>query len=633
MFECRACIGRAARAVTREVLDARTTHRHLISTPRLSIPPSRRRLATSATATTSHDGDSFDIPTSGMSKSGDMRRTSNRPKKTEAALSPRDEKALRTEVEWLKDPKKFADHVHYTLRNNQPDKALDLCRIASRKQDCVVAWNHTIDWHVQQGRYARAIEIYNEMKKRGQFPDSHTYMMLFRSFPQHQTHQGLEFHQHMCTKALKIYTSMNAPDARVKPSIMHTNAMLRLCSLAGDMDALWNVASQIPESGPSAADYRTYSVLIGAIRHAAKAGDGKEVMPQEEYAQKMQKAVNEGRRIWQEVVVKWRGGEVAIDEQLVVEMANLLLISKRMQDWDDVLALVQQTTKIERLIAPVGSPDRTTGHVPREAETVVVEDSEGWVESPANHSFKPVIGPTKDPEKFRKTETMAWVAPGNGLLSVLLDACREMRIPKTAQAYWDELTSKHDVRPDLNNFQSMLRILNINRSSKKAVEVVERMHSLGIKPRNVTYRLAMSACQRDWKNTNIMHNATALIDDMQKHLLYPECQTLECYLSLALQTADGKNIIRAIDRMDPLVHLMRSRIVYGADGVESSEKTHILYKETALRVIKSLIGAIDTLMNRGLVPKTDFAHWSARRSHLQGFVGRSENSVQDQRDR
>jgi len=147
-------------------------------------------------------------------------------------------KALDIELRYLKDPLKLSEHVKYTLRCNKPTKALDLCRLASKTMSCVVSWNAVIDWLMRAKKINEALKVYNEMKKRAQFPDNYTYMMVLRGLG-FRSHIGQPVKEENVSKAVAIYTSMNAPTSRVKPNIMHTNAALNVCALALDMDALW----------------------------------------------------------------------------------------------------------------------------------------------------------------------------------------------------------------------------------------------------------------------------------------------------------------------------------------------------------------------------------------------------------
>lgn len=534
-----------------------------------------------------------------------------------------DEKSLKKELEWLKDPAKFADHVHYTLRSQQIEKALNLCRIASKSMSCIVAWNHVIDWHVKNEKVNAAIDIYNEMKKRGQFPDSYTYMLLFRAVPIQKAHDKKEYHSQMANKAVAIYNSMSSPTSRVKPSIMHTNAVLRLCSLSRNMDLLWSVASQIPESGPASADHITYSILLSAIRFGAMGPGTGEMVYVDQIAENRNQAVNEGRRIWQEVIPRWRAGEVMVDAQLVRAMAKLLSISKRMEDWDDILNLAQQTTNIQRLIPPLGSPDRKTDHVPLpkdpeedvEKQTSNAEDTEGWVPTPASNAFRPVQIPANDQAHPNRRRSLVYVQPENGVLNVLLEACTNMRIPKTAHAYWDLLTKEYNVSPDLDNYECMLRLLRINRSSRRVVQVMTEMKDEGLKATPRTYRIAMGACARDKNNANIVDNMTVIVDEMMKAMQSPDIATLDEYLDIAFITEDPPHIAKALDRMHLVVYQFQKQLNAEAGAADQG------YKDRILRFYKHLSGCVDSFAKREDVPEEDVEKWMARRSEYDSLVG------------
>lgn len=612
MLECRACVSHAIRVIAGDAQYA--TARPLMLTPHLSnIGHHRRRRLATAVHPLSHDN----VPGKGKGKAKDEDALSVLEpieKPTVEHYSPHQRggqivianaKALRKELDCLKDPIKLADHVHHVLRCEQPDRALDLCRLASKNMPCTVSWNHVVSWHMGKKLISKAMDIYNEMKKRGQFPDSYTYMCLLKGFAQNKEHT---------MKAVSIYNSMSSPTSRVKPSIMHTNAALRVCSLTHDMDALWGIVSKLPEKGPNAPDAKTYTTILQAIRHSAM---GDEADPSLMASQR-QEAVNEGRRIWQEIITKWRAGELVIDETLVVAMADLLLISRRMEDWDDVLNLILQTTKLERLIAPLGSPERQTEHVRRDEEMdplsqmPVEEDYEGFMPTPSANAFKPVTPPSRDPDRPNKRSySLAWIHPGNAILSVLVRACTMMRTPKTANLYWDTLTAPpYKVLPDLSNFHTLLRLLRINRSSQRTAHVIQRMHNeVGIQAIPVTYAMAMSVCARDHKNRNIIDIATDVVDDMDKHLDYPDIQTLEGYLSVALTTNNGPNIVKAINRL-------------------------MLFKKDlrdAPSLFQAMIGSVETLLWKRLVPDDAVEYWQEKRKELDGLLSTSKFNLQDKR--
>lgn len=632
MFECRACLSRTLRAIAGDALNARSIGRTRPPnlTPRRTTPPIRRAASTSAaTKNTSvlqtSNGDDF----------GDGDSVDTADATAEKRLARKGEKALRTELQYLSDPLKLAEHVHYTLRCRKPEKALNLCRLASKERQVIVSWNHCVDWYMTNNQPDEAIKIYNEMKKRAQFPDSYTYVLLLRGLARQGNHPAMGKRASV-VKAMTIYNSMMAPNSRVKPSIYHTNAALRVCSEALDMDALWTVAARLPSHGHGAPDHMTYCILLNAIRHGAF-GDTPIGATLDQISGRRQEAVNQGRRIWQEVIKKWRAGEVHIDEELVCAMGRLLLISKRAQDWDDLFNLVHQTMKIERQIAPIGSKTRHLEHVPQEhdystEEPEPAEDAEGYQDAPSVKAFNPVAPLPPDTSKGKKASSLAYVTPGNPTLSMLISACTELRTPKTANAYWSLLTKvdgPYQLEVDRDNFHALLRLLGKSRSSAKAIEILKSMPDNGVKPLNSTFRIAMSTCMRDKNNHNALQHARAVVDEMEKQYANPDMHTLTQYLNLALNTSDGPKIVSALDRLNPIVEKLRSKISGGRHKPRSAQ-ADIRDKGETMDLFQAMVGAIDTLLHRGFVPSEDLGRWRGQRAALTKLIGLMKGKLGEQ---
>ncbi|GIZ37570.1 hypothetical protein CKM354_000101300 [Cercospora kikuchii] len=598
MLECSACVSRVLRSIAGDGRHAASlSTRPLILTPHLAQRPHRRRLATAVEVETpSKDALSGLVPV-------EKPTVEQFAQKRGGPILIANEKALRKELEYLKDPLKLADHVDYVLRCEQPDKALDLCRLASKHMNCIVSWNHVVAWNAHNGRPAKAIAIFNEMKKRGQFPDSYTYMRLLTALSESKEEVG---------KIVSIYHGMCSPSSKVKPNTSHTSAALRACSLAGDMDALWGIVSRLPEKGPNAPDAKVYTTILQAIKHNALGAEADVGLME---AQR-QDAVNEGRRIWQEVISKWREGALMLDESLVVAMADLLLLSNLMQDRDNVLDLIHQTTGLERQIAPVGSLERRTGHVPverpahEEARIAPAEGLHDFTPVPSFHAFKPVT-PAMRSDKSKRPQALVWVRPGNGILAMLIRVCDVMRTPKALNSYWDILTSApHRVIPDPANFHYMLNVLRTNRSSVRASHVLQRMHDeVGVKALPMTYILAMRICARDRNNPNIIDIATDIVNDMEKHLHPLDMQTLQMYISLAQKTNNGPNIIEALNR----VLEMEEKIFKSDPQTKSVASEH---NAVAMDVYSAMRSAIDQLLVRNLIPKGAEAHWQEVRKKV-----------------
>ncbi|KAF2211009.1 hypothetical protein CERZMDRAFT_44216 [Cercospora zeae-maydis SCOH1-5] len=595
MLECSACVSRVLRSIAGDGRYGRYAAANptwpLLLTPHLAQRPQRRGLATAVRAEApSDDALSGLVPV-------EKPRVEHFTQKRGGPIVIANEKALRKELEYLKDPLKLADHVEYVLRCEQPEKALSLCRLASKRLNCTVSWNHVVAWHAHNGRPAKAVAIFNEMKKRGQFPDSYTYMRLLT---------GLSESKNEVAKIVSIFHGMCSPSSRVKPNTSHTNAALRACSLAGDMDAMWGIVSRMPERGANAPDAKIYTTILQAIKHNAF-GDGPDASLMTAFRQE---AVNEGRRIWQEVISKWREGALVLDEDLVVAMAGLLLMSNRMQDRDNVFDLIHQTTGLERQIAPLSSKERRTEHVPVEkgldedGQTAPLDDYDDFTPSPSSNAFKPVT-PAVRSDKSKRPQPLVRVRAGNGILAMLIRACDVLRTPKAMNSYWDILTSApHNVKPDPANLQLLFRALRANRSSSRSSHVLQRLHNqIGIEPHPLTYVMAMDICVRDRNNPNVVDIATGIVDDMEKNLFPLNMETLKLYVKLAQATDNGPNIIKAVNR----VLAMEGKVFKSDQTNEPGSSPQD--RAVAHEVYSGLRRAIDKLLLRGLVPKDAEQHW------------------------
>lgn len=65
---------------------------------------------------------------------------------------------------FLKDPLKLANDVRDTLRKDRFEEAQEVVRTASKDLQCVVSWNHLIDWQMSQGKVNGAVKTYNEVR-------------------------------------------------------------------------------------------------------------------------------------------------------------------------------------------------------------------------------------------------------------------------------------------------------------------------------------------------------------------------------------------------------------------------------------------------------------------------------------
>ncbi|KAF2765227.1 hypothetical protein EJ03DRAFT_217225 [Teratosphaeria nubilosa] len=634
MFECSACTLRALRAVAGDALSRGRSNRHQ-SFERL-LTAGGRRASSAATALSSpsqHGGQ----PYLNAAQLRHINRQESDGVEKQLLSSPPERsqrRALQEEMKWLADPLKFTEHVHYTLRCDKPDKALELCRMASSRIKCVVAWNHCIDWHLKNGQYSEGLRIYNEMKKRGQFPDSYTYTILLRGLALPKLWKLSETAKDAnAIKAHGIYTSMLSPTSKVQPSIIHTNAALKATAQAADLDAFWGIVAHIPEEGPGAADHISYTTILDCIRHdVSKHVQDVEQSPKQTNAKRM-RAVDHGRRVWQVVVQKWRAGLIKVDEPLVGAMARLLLVSHRMVDWDDVLSLIQQTTKVQRQIAPIGSAERNVEHVRAEVgdelETSrLVDDSEEAAvdrEIPADKAFETVQPPKKTPRS--KGISFQYAVPGTELLYVVIEACTMMRIPKTAVAYWGILVSEFKVKPDSHNLITYVRLLRQYRASKKVAKLIgEELPKLNVERRDL-YRIALEACVRDMKNKHAAEHATVVVNTMEEHL-HPttDVLTLKHFLNLGRAMKDGHVLQQVVDRLYQSLPVLESHLSVEDQPAPPDKAKALALKqrgEETRMLLQEYVGAIDVLIAQysDALTEEDAKKWKQRRNEVTGLVG------------
>lgn len=71
--------------------------------------------------------------------------------------------ALKKEIAYLTDSVKLADHTLKLLRDEDPEKAIEIVRLAGKSRDCVVSWNHIVDYHMSLGKVNTSIKMYNEV--------------------------------------------------------------------------------------------------------------------------------------------------------------------------------------------------------------------------------------------------------------------------------------------------------------------------------------------------------------------------------------------------------------------------------------------------------------------------------------
>ena len=428
------------------------------------------------------------------------------------------------------------------------------------------------------------------MKKRSQPPDAYTYSILLRGLA-----HNADFPQSPA-RALAIYNSMYAENSPVRPTIIHTNAVLKVFSRAHDIDSLFEVAAKLPRRGRGAPDNKTFTTIINAIRHNAMKTELLRHSDADGIAALRQQAVLQGRRMWEDIIGRWRDGGMLLDDEMVNAIGQLLLLRGEPEDCDDVLSLVEQTMCIPRGVPRLGDPARKTHLTPARGSreesrstnsaeehdlgrsnstaTAVSADTPTSSElanyMPTSSELANYMPTSSELDSYELDSTPAprslpassaltsvppnefsplpltpsslprsYASPSRHTLSLILDACTRMHAYAAGQSYWNILTSPpYGLIPDEENYHTYLRFLRATHSSRLACALVEDMArprdagGLGVEPQAKTYRIAMSACVRDGNNDNVGAYATALLRTMAKRLEEPDLKTCEMFISV-----------------------------------------------------------------------------------------------------
>ncbi|KAI8936886.1 hypothetical protein NX059_006122 [Plenodomus lindquistii] len=552
-----------------------------------------------------------------------------------ARLGPRDPRVSETdwnrrkrELRYLQDPLELAEFVSKELRKDKVDEMLQLVIMASHSMECVVSWNHIVDYYLTKGRVNDALKVYNDMKKRAQFPDAYTYTILLRGLSENAHLSGV------LSKALSIYHSLSAPNSRVEPSIIHTNAALRVCARAMDMDALWGIAGKIPENGPAAANARTYLTIINALRQSLLL-NGPRGESAEAAARRKDRGIMEARRMWEGIVGRWRSADLIIDEELICAMGRLLLAGARPRDWDDVLSLVEQTMDVPRFVPRLGTEERQLAGVPRLRAPNVPQQ----LRYDDDHLSPDSKGMRGDEFLAVKPQgisgmvpsALSYVRPGNNTLTLVQEVCLKTVASKASEEYWDALTDPgtYNVVPDLASLHMRLRNIRLARASGQAVKLIqEQMVDQGIKPRPGTYRIAMSACFRDKNNHNSLNHGFQILNMMLKFQEDVDAKAVYMFAELAVKfpLAKGSDLVDALTILNPIVRNIRLQLGVGGQtlGNRGVGATYLKGEERqdAIAALRKIHGVYDRLLFSNLVEESQKAPFKAEKVRLAAFINR-----------
>ncbi|KAF5632962.1 Pentatricopeptide repeat-containing protein [Fusarium sp. NRRL 52700] len=547
-----------------------------------SFQHSQRIFNSTTTPTTGQDANSIaDAVTKDAPKSLDVPADGATWKKKENIGI---ERAVNKELQYLNnDPWKVAEYVKRALEAKKFDQAHLLVQKGSKDMQLVVSWNLLLDYLLGQQQVKAAIKLFNEMKKRAQFPNAQTYTTLFR---------GLAKSNHPKTAVFEAVKHYNAlfKDSRLEPNSTHLNAVLSVCSRAGDLDSMFSIVDTLNESTRAPTSY-TYTTILNAIRFNTL--DGLEKLTPEQKEFNLKKGTQRAKAIWSEVMSKWRQGRLIIDEELVCSMGRVVIISSDTNEKKEVLDLIEQTMNIPNL-------------------SKVKEMSAEEARKTNPHTGQVV----------KKDKNGVFVNPGNNTLSLILKVVLQTKLNSLGIKYWNFILREYNLEPDRDCWLRLFSVLKQAKASGHATEI------LSIIPASITgpnfYRVALETCVRDNINPNVIKNANRALDSMMNHLELPDAHLMRLYLNVSQSThyhlrarakegdvagakrAYGVQITDALDRLWVPYRKLHDHY-FRQVKAETKEQKKALYNDQreVIALARIMYGSFNKVIQQEMLPEED----------------------------
>lgn len=432
--------------------------------------------------------------------------------------------------------------------------------------------------------------------------------------------------------AMSIYNSISAPNSTVKRNIIHTNVMLEVCSAQRDMNALWQVAGELPEEGPGAPDATAYTVILRAIMRYCQKGvedimkkagvNEATITPDvtDRILIRKDRALKEAKRVWADIIYRWSHDQLELDNTLVHSMATLILENSTEIQLDcyDVLKLYNQTTGIpifaaephgiQRREPPVKQrPNKLP--VKEEIEDVPFVDEAGRPLKDENESEQPQEEEEEEEENFDQVfnpvrGNPSYMQFGNRELSMILEACLTMEQGIGAgKAYWNFVVQEDNdfkVLPDHGVCHEYLRLLRQSRSSRGALELVRDTMIPGNVAQGKTFHIAFSCLRRDRRNIHVFKVGSELLALMDDYLALPNPQAATGYLQLIQILSDNPQLLMFLNGLDV------DQDKRSSDLSVQGQKLQLHLKKLALINLQPLVNKLDQPMSqqRALTPKS-----------------------------
>ncbi|KAI5815224.1 hypothetical protein BZA77DRAFT_388636 [Pyronema omphalodes] len=367
------------------------------------------------------------------------------------------------------DAKKVAEEVEKFLNKGDVAKAHRLLERAPRKLNTVYSWNSLMKHSLHNRNVTRALKFYNEMKKRGINPDSHTYVILISGLASQP-----EYRETHLQEALKIYAHAREKNDNVRLNTMHTNALLSVAMKAKDTDQAFKIISGLPNGGINAPDSTTYTIFLRALKEQGK------------------DALEDGKRVWAGVLGRFHRGDLVIDQLLANAYIEMLAHGPDKENWIEAFVAASQIFNLEL-------PEKLKERPMKEQKA---EEGKEFEEGQGAPEVKEIKKKERDDPFFGR-----WINFDDFTLGILLKAAENLKDIRIAQHIWEK-TTEAGLQPTSIAMQRYLRCCSICHAGAAAAEFVEKY---GNQLNEWNFVMAMKACVTSGHARECVKNASRIL--------------------------------------------------------------------------------------------------------------------------
>ncbi|KAG0344896.1 hypothetical protein BG004_004107 [Podila humilis] len=483
-----------------------------------------------------------------------------------------EKRALNKKITIPKDPYLLSEKVIKFANTGKLRDAITLVMESPNSRQNEVVWNNLIQESSKLGKTAQSWQLLNDMKKRGFEPSERTYTILLNALAINSSSPK------SVSRAKELYRQMQESED-TPPTLVHTNALLKVCGHKPDYVALMHVFSDMPKTGPNAPNVVTYNTVIGSF---ARMG------------------TDEGFQlaweVWQDVLVAKtrRPDEVVLDSQVV---DSILLACRGARN----PLYIQRGYALFESLYGISPPTAQSGSVP--------SGSSSGAGSPSKMLG---LGAAlrKDTIEPRTVE-------------LLLSICTKLKDYKKGQKYLELIkTAYPDFKPDVQLLSSIMHLQLASKEPEEALKTWDEVSRLGLQehtPWTLRHGLDAAWKTRNWNRTLEMYEEmtrlvkqnqdldTARYRPMTPVVQQQDTWTLSCILKCAVKTKHIEEGLAIIRREKWIQAVQTSK--YPRASAETASY--------AVKIFKKAIRLRQDRINGGLLEEDEKEKLTAEVSHLR----------------